>query len=289
MPSTSATTHMVDLPREAYEEIRLYLDGRERQRFERLLSEGHEFPGVSDPEASFRPFLEDLDTPVVRLAVHLYSLRGRQTTAEPMEALELPPEFDDIYINFAGLRGKPELTLQKTGYSFQITARGSRESADEVIDYIEAVFRKYPLHVNFEPETPSIFIGHGGDQQWRELRDALRDHHGFHVEAFETSPRAGHNIQTVLEQMMSRVNMALLVMTAADETTDGRKLARQNVVHEVGLLQSRLGWDRAIVLLEDGVEEPSNLAGTQQIRFRPGQIAGAVGEVVAEVNRRFPG
>ena len=34
-----------------------------------------------------------------------------------------------------------------------------------------------------------------------------------------------------------------------------------NVIHEVGLFQGRLGANKAIILLEDGCEEFSNIQG----------------------------
>ena len=46
-----------------------------------------------------------------------------------------------------------------------------------------------------------------------------------------------------------------------------------NVVHEVGLFQGRLGFEKAIVLLEDGCEEFSNISGIGQIRFPKGDIS----------------
>ena len=70
-----------------------------------------------------------------------------------------------------------------------------------------------------------------------------------------------------LEQMLDEAGFALLVLTAESERTDGVVLARQNVVHEAGLFQGRLGWRKAIVLREDGCEEFSNIAGLGQIPF----------------------
>jgi hypothetical protein len=55
--------------------------------------------------------------------------------------------------------------------------------------------------------------------------------------------------------MLDQAGFALLVLTAESERTDGVVLARQNVVHEAGLFQRRLGWRKAIVLREDGCEE----------------------------------
>jgi predicted nucleotide-binding protein len=61
--------------------------------------------------------------------------------------------------------------------------------------------------------------------------------------------------------------------------------ARQNVIHEAGLFQGRLAFDRAILLLEDGVEDFSNNAGTQHIRFERGKIDAVIGKVLGVLRR----
>lgn len=66
--------------------------------------------------------------------------------------------------------------------------------------------------------------------------------------------------------------MAFLVMTAEDDFGDGTKRARDNVIHEAGLFQGRLGWTKAIVLLEDGCTEFSNLHGVSHIKFGKNSI-----------------
>jgi predicted nucleotide-binding protein len=87
--------------------------------------------------------------------------------------------------------------------------------------------------------------------------------------------------------MLDESSFALLVMTGEDEMKDGKVLARQNVIHEAGLFQGWLGFNRAIVLLEDGTEEFSNIHGLQQIRFSKGRIAETYGEVLAVLKREM--
>jgi predicted nucleotide-binding protein len=77
-------------------------------------------------------------------------------------------------------------------------------------------------------------------------------------------------------------------MTGEDETAEGGLRARQNVVHEAGLFQGRLGFSRAIAVIEEAVEVFSNLDGVQQIRFPQGRIREAFGDVVATLRREFP-
>ena len=76
-------------------------------------------------------------------------------------------------------------------------------------------------------------------------------------------------------------------MTGEDETPDGKFRARQNVIHEIGLFQGRLGFNKAIVLLEEGTEEFSNIHGIEQIRFTKGKIKETFGETLAVLKREF--
>jgi len=79
--------------------------------------------------------------------------------------------------------------------------------------------------------------------------------------------------------MLDAAAIAFLVMTGEDEQADGKLQARLNVVHEAGLFQGRLGFTKAIVLIEDGCEEFSNIQGLGQIRFLKSNIKVAFEEI----------
>ena len=100
--------------------------------------------------------------------------------------------------------------------------------------------------------------------------------------------RAGHTIRDILEDLVKSSTFALLVLTAEDEQADGMVRARQNVIHETGLFQGALGFSRAIMLVEHGVENFSNVDGIQQIRFSTGSIRETFGDVLATLKREFP-
>jgi hypothetical protein len=120
---------------------------------------------------------------------------------------------------------------------------------------------------------PRVFIGHGKSLLWLEVRDFVRDRLQLDWDEFDRVPVAGHTVTERLSQMLDQAQLALLVLTGDDELRDGKVQARQNVVHEVGLFQGRLGFDRAIVLIEEGCEEFANLAGLVQLRFPKGNVA----------------
>lgn len=106
--------------------------------------------------------------------------------------------------------------------------------------------------------------------------------------AYEIGARAGHTIRDVVEEMMEKSSFAILVMTGDDHLADGRTHPRLNVVHEAGLFQGHLAFGRAIVLLEEGTEEFSNIHGIHQIRFSRGNIRETFGDVLATIRREFP-
>lgn len=133
-----------------------------------------------------------------------------------------------------------------------------------------------------------IFIGHGQSSVWRDLKDHLQDQHGYEVLAYETGARAGHAVRDILGGMLGESNFALVVMTAEDETAEGLLHPRLNVVHELGLFQGKLGFNRAIALVEEGTEDFSNISGIQQIRFSKANIRETFGDVLATLKREFP-
>ena len=124
-----------------------------------------------------------------------------------------------------------------------------------------------------------VFIGHGGSDQWRVLKDYITERLGLKHDEFNRAAVAGKTTIERLGEMLDDAAVAFVVLTAEDERADGTVAARMNVIHETGLFQGRLGFARAIVLLEDGCEEFSNIRGLTQIRFPKGTIKAAFDEV----------
>lgn len=184
---------------------------------------------------------------------------------------------------------KPEGRLTIKGYSTDCWVSVEAASRPEIEDVL-GVFERNATNAKLpaaKAKQPKIFIGHGRSLQWRELKDHLQDKHEYCVKAYEVGARAGHAIRDIVTEMLDESNFALLLLTAEDEMQDGKMRARQNVIHEAGLFQGRLGFHRAVVLLEEGVEEFSNISGIEQIRFGSGRIRETFGEVLATLKREF--
>jgi len=136
-------------------------------------------------------------------------------------------------------------------------------------------------------KNPVIFIGHGGNESWKALKKYLNNK-GYKVETFESGVRAGKLINHVLDGMMAGTSIAFLIMTGENKMRDGTVFARQNVVHEIGLCQGKFGSERAVVLLEEGVTDFTNISGISYILFKKGKINTTFREVLATIQREFP-
>ena len=114
---------------------------------------------------------------------------------------------------------------------------------------------------------------------WKDLKDFVQDRLKLPWDEFNRVPVAGFTNIARLSQMLDEAAIAFLIMTAEDEQKDGKIQARMNVIHEAGLFQGRLGFSKAIIVLEEGCEEFTNIKGLGQIRFPKGKIKAAFEEV----------
>lgn len=185
----------------------------------------------------------------------------------------------------AGLQVAPHQEVVARTAALQIPA--------DLADQLSKIARKAGSHMERKKKSgqrerrigTNVFIGHGRSALWRELKDFVVDRLRLPYEEFNRVPVAGVTNIARLSEMLEGAGCALIVLTAEDEQADGAMRARMNVIHEVGLFQGRLGFTKAIVILEEGCEEFSNIQGLGQIRFPKGNIAAAFEEVRAVVER----
>lgn len=142
---------------------------------------------------------------------------------------------------------------------------------EEVLHYLRTVLDQLkhlvPTAYRAADVPVTVFLGHGRSSVWLRVKEYVEKELGLPVNAFETEPRTSQHIIEILTRLLSGSDLAVIVLTAEDLTAGGGIRARQNVIHEAGLFQGRLGFERVILLEQTGIEEPSNLAGLQTIRF----------------------
>jgi predicted nucleotide-binding protein len=134
-------------------------------------------------------------------------------------------------------------------------------------------------------KQPCVFVGHGASDEWRKLTEYLRQELELHCIEFNSETKSGSSTKERLEEMLDQSTFAFLVMTAEDAHADGSIHARENVVHEVGLFQGRLGFSKAIVLLEEGCAEFSNMAGLTHILFEKGNMQAKFHDIIRVLKR----
>jgi predicted nucleotide-binding protein len=165
------------------------------------------------------------------------------------------------------------------GLNLDRLEKSTREAASH-LQRTEASSRKAGL------VGTNVFIGHGRSLLWRELKDFIEDRLGLPVDEFNSVPIAGVTTAARLSELLDAAAFAFLILTAEDEQPDGTLRARENVLQEAGLFQGRLGFGRAIILLEEGCEEFSNIHGSGQIRFPRGNISAKFEDIRSVLERK---
>ena len=192
--------------------------------------------------------------------------------------------------------GEPTPYITSQGLYEEIT--GHREDISRWINDLESIYDQLGLYEELpnntqQPmnndavnnENKKIFIGHGGSHVWRELKDFIEDTLGLDCVEFNSVSPAGKSTVDRLKEMLAESCMAFLIMTGEDEQPDGKLRARSNVIHEVGLFQGKLGFERAVILLEEGCEDFSNIHGVTHIPFPKGSIEVTYGSILKVLKR----
>lgn len=196
-------------------------------------------------------------------------------------------EFDFSELNEDGIR---ELTLYADkieefffNYRHYLAAPkeavGNDRTARRIYEIVKALseLSQDKLKLEIESTKPKtklkssgdgrIFIGHGRNNLWARVQIFLNDELKLKTLFFESESRTSESITNILNDFLDKSSFAIIVFTAEDETADGKIRARQNVIHEVGLFQGRIGFDKVIILKQEGIEEFTNIAGLQYIPF----------------------
>lgn len=219
------------------------------------------------------PFLSRLKTQVETLKI-----RGKFDYARALQPAGKFISRDSIAIG-QGFQTPPHISVLS-----EVTAL---ENAPAQCGELAKILRRAASHLEtrdrhqYEKRAvgTKIFLGHGQSPLWKDLKDFIHDRLGLPWDEFNRVPVAGITNISRLSEMLDQAAIAFLVMTAEDEQIDGTVRARENVIHEAGLFQGKLGFTKAIVILEEGCEEFSNIHGLGQIRFPKSNIKAAFEEI----------
>ncbi len=238
------------------------------------------YPGADSypvrSDLSFHVELENGDEWELDSRSEFYSMYGASDlVSAAFSGNNYEPRFDLGFSTYGGTEARLKFSERSLLYEvFEILESG-----------VESATSSYPATQGEVAGSKTIvFLGHGHSATWRELKESL-ELYEVDVITYETEKRHGYSVKETLERMLHKCNFAVLIHTAEDEQEDGALRARQNVVHETGLFQGRLGFARAIVVREEQCEPFSNVEGINEIRFR--SIREAVGEVLLAIRREL--
>ena len=116
-------------------------------------------------------------------------------------------------------------------------------------------------------QPPGVFIAHGGAADWLAVKDLVESELNRPAHYFERQTWASIAVTEAIIANLEHCSFAICVLTVEDLTAEGKRLARQNVVHEIGLFQGRYGFDRVVVLAEEGCDYVPQLAVPYCITF----------------------
>lgn len=197
--------------------------------------------------------------------------------------------FNRVFITiFFGNKHKIIYSVSTLSYMSEVTIESPKR---DDIDKVTSVFKKHmPMCNIYELQKklrkPTIFIGHGRSVLWRDIKDHLHDKHMFEIQAYETDDRSSGYIFENVENMIKKASFAILILTNEDEMVNGIFRSRQNVIHELGFSQAKLGRKNTLVVIEENVDWPSNIQGIDYFYFSKGNIREVFGDIVSALEKR---
>jgi sugar/nucleoside kinase (ribokinase family) len=162
------------------------------------------------------------------------------------------------------------LRLARLKLSYPGTTEHIRLKDEYNSQCVEIVGRRRAATIS-KPVGRRVFIGYGHDPEWHEVRDQV-ERWGLTPTFFKRTSVAGRFTNNILAQQAFGADFAVIVLSGDDMTANGDLRARENAVHEVGLMQGKLGFERVAIMLEDRITLFTNLEGLQVLRFARGQI-----------------
>jgi sugar/nucleoside kinase (ribokinase family) len=117
-----------------------------------------------------------------------------------------------------------------------------------------------------------IFISHGQNPEWFAVQRFVEGRFESPVYSFESASWGGHEVSEALSKYLERCSLCVCILTAEDMTDDGRWFARQSVIHEIGLFQGKHGFDRVILLVEEGCDFVPQAAASCAVYFPHNRI-----------------
>lgn len=178
----------------------------------------------------------------------------------------------DLYEDFQAIKAAPEMEMGPGAPAPFHYSRAQAERLVRDIDQILEIRANSELAQPKEADIRRVFISHGRSADWRQVQPFIEKDVRIPTLELEQEPNLGRTIIEKLIDNANRCSSAVIVMTGDDVANEDQARVRENVMHEIGFFQGRYGRDSVVLLHEEGVNIPSNLAGVAYIPFPKGSI-----------------
>ncbi len=112
-----------------------------------------------------------------------------------------------------------------------------------------------------------LFLSHGRSNEWYKVQSYLEKDLKYSTIELAQQPNLGRTVLQKLDEESNKCYAAIIIMTGDDSFDGGEIRARENVLHEIGFFQGKLGLSKIVLLHEEGVNIPSNIHGLVYISF----------------------
>jgi predicted nucleotide-binding protein len=180
-----------------------------------------------------------------------------------------------LYGDFQALKTEPELKMVAPDTGQPAPMHFSRAQAERLMRDIDQVFE---IRANSELEQPKqeaiqrVFITHGRSHDWRAVQAFIEKDVQLPTIELAQEANLGRTIIEKLIDSAARCSSAVIVMTGDDVANEEESRVRENVMHEIGFFQGRYGRNLVVLLHEEGVNVPTNLAGVAYVPFPKGNV-----------------
>ncbi len=183
-------------------------------------------------------------------------------------------EYEDAGMDFLNLYSRNKIATQKKILKAEIEAL---ESIRERIKFIHIYSSDVEIDNTDKHYGTDIFIVHGHNNETKQTVARTIEKLGLKAIILHEMKNKGRTIIEKLEEESANAGFAVILMTADDfgraKTEEHEQpRARQNVIIEMGYFIGKLGRERVMTLLEEGIDKPGDTDG---IVYTPIDSAGA--------------
>lgn len=180
----------------------------------------------------------------------------------------------ELFNDFQEIEAKPNLELGSPSAMYY-----SKYQLERLVRDIDQIFELranselMPVQYNINEPKKRVFLTHGRSLDWYQVQSHIEK--DVKISTLELAQETNQG-KTIIEKLSDNSDLcdsAVIVMTGDDIGPDGSARSRENVMHEIGYFQGKFGRSKVILLHEEGVSIPTNLAGLVYIPFPKGMVS----------------